>query len=364
MATSFTNRTAENVTACIYDMNERFDVADIADEAMLEINGWGTEEHSRLSSAVEKNFKFITSGTVDVIPIVEPKVCAPPISIILPSNCVGVRQKDGIIRALTTHQNTEDTRLTVVLDGIGTKDAAVEEISQVARETRNARVLSTRRSVGYLAAIAAGIEYGPSCPSFTGFIDDDATPLHGDEHFSTLAELLSSNSMLFATGGLAQDIDQPDNPLHSFFNTPNSYSFFADSLRFGIDLTKPHVHGGGGATLMRTNDFVKCLNFARNRGILLGPTISALGRESGLLTQARADMPVIHPTKDTLLDWTITTLKYYAAWGTFRETLRIDTRPYREEYLSKERDAVAMQSTDFQNRYAALIHLRQELKKL
>lgn len=189
----------------------------------------------------------------------------------------------------------------------------------------------------YLAALKSALEalvrVGLEIPEYLGFLDDDAYLF--DNHYNEMVSSLG-DPRVFAVSGMAVDGDN-GNLLHDdFFNIPSIDDLDA-ALKKGYDLTKPHIHGGGGGCLMRGTDFVECLDIATVNNFLLGPTISVYGRARNLETPALHNVLVRHPTKDTFYNWLKMVLRYYRTWGNIGRIIPFDNAAY-EIYLNREKE--------------------------
>jgi len=190
------------------------------------------------------------------------------------------------------------------------------------------------QSLGYLKSIKILIQkIDISKFQYIGFIDDDAYPTVIN-HYNSLISALENDSSLFAVSGLAVDNNSSES-IHNFFNLTNDYLFFRDAYRKGYDLSKPHIHGGGGACLLRKKDFINVLKIAVNHNTLLGPTISVYARSKGYKCIAMNKLLVLHPTKASFFEWILTIRKYYKSWNTLKNKFPI-SEIFWKNYLLKE----------------------------
>lgn len=313
----------------------------VAKDLGLEIEGWTDAQWNKVIDLFQPNQELLKQQHPIVSPfkLMESRVKGSlnkSILLVLPSAGTYPHFLPNLQRLCEVLDSTSQVaKLAVVLDGEQAMKKKDEVISVIDEHDISYNVLGNDRSVGYKGSILQALDcVQTSKYCYIGFIDDDAF-ITQDDHYNKMIKALEDPSV-FAVSGLAVDTFRPGSRIHSFFNIPNSYSFFIEAQNRGYDLTKPHIHGGGGACLARADDFREALNISTENELLLGPTISALGRSYGKMTPAMHDSLVLHPTKHTLYNWLGTIHNYYETWKALPTRLIYSTEPYRNDYLPKE----------------------------
>lgn len=190
-------------------------------------------------------------------------------------------------------------------------------------------------NLGYLQSIKVAVNEIMNLDfSYVGFVDDDAY-VNRMDHYDLLISLLEKCEKLYSVSGLSCD-ENSNSLIHNFLNTTNNYSFFQEAYEQGHMLSKPHIHGGGGACLLRKKDFLTSLDVSLSNNTLLGPTISVLGRSEWYECRAINSSLVLHPTKTTFFEWFCMIRKYGKTWKHLKSLIGLPDN-FTEEYFLKER---------------------------
>lgn len=190
-------------------------------------------------------------------------------------------------------------------------------------------------NLGYLQSIKVAVNEIMNLDfSYVGFVDDDAY-INRTDHYDLLISLLEKCEKLYSVSGLSCD-ENSNSLIHNFLNTTNNYSFFQEAYEQGHTLSKPHIHGGGGACLLRKNDFLASLDVSLSNNTLLGPTISVLGRSEWSECRAINSSLVLHPTKTSFFEWFCMIRKYSETWKHLKSIIGLPDN-FTQEYFLKER---------------------------
>jgi hypothetical protein len=188
--------------------------------------------------------------------------------------------------------------LAIIFDGVDSKSFRVDDDSCI--------IFRNPRNKGYLRAIKTALDFVRNNfldteDIYAGFLDDDARLLDV-EHYLKLIKLLERGYVVVS--GLAVDANS-GYLLHDFFNIPTNIEVVNRAREMGIDISRRHIHGGGGGCLTRLPFLREGVEVALVNDCLLGPTLSALAdlKNKSNVSIATQDTLVLHPTKSTFYDW-------------------------------------------------------------
>lgn len=245
--------------------------------------------------------------------------------------------RKNLRRLLTVMSHTVSRGcLAVVIDNQDPDRRILQEVEKILLKTNLPyNLYCTKKRIGYIPAVNEVITaIKKSHFKYIGFVDDDAYLLN-NHHYNILISILENQNRISAVSGLAVDNDS-SSVIHNFFNLTNKYSFFKKVKSLQYNLSKPHIHGGGGGCLLKSNFFMASLKKSIQYKTLLGPTISAVSKARKYDCRAIQECPVLHPTKSSFFSWLCTVRKYYHSWNAL-ETRFPRIRKSWERYLSQEK---------------------------
>lgn len=217
--------------------------------------------------------------------------------------------------------------------------------------------------VGYIHAMVRVLKekFANKNFDYIGFLDDDAFLLQKDHYLKMLLAL--NDPSVEAVSGLAVDKDNRDT-LHDFFNIGNSYDFLDFARKAKRELSKPHIHGGGGGCLMRAETFRECLCYADKYNVLVGPTVSAIVNSRGNKAVALQSSLVLHKTRSTFYDWLIMVKRYYNSWLQLQSFGAYDKSKYTKVYKPNLEKLMCDYDTVMLSKYQALCNFRRAFRSV
>lgn len=285
----------------------------IGNQMLSEIQHWGDKEYEMLIKVYTKAKPTSKQVPKNSLVLIDKSIKSKfDTLIILPTKGVFPKFISNLQQSIKIIP--QNICLCIVLDGV-IDPILINKVNKILKSSNISYALfNTNKNVGYVHAVKYGYEFmvNPDV-IYTGFLDDDAF-ITRDNHYDFLTNELKTNRNLYAISGLAVDKNN-GNLIHDFFNLSNDYDYYQSLISLQVLIDKPHIHGGGGAMLMRQPDFLDSVNESLRLGTLIGPTISSLARSKGRMVKASVDSLVLHPTSGTLFAWLIQTKKYFNTWS-------------------------------------------------
>jgi len=292
------------------------ETSNIGKKMVAQVSNWNSKEFEFITKIYTKE-KFQWGAKENNLVLLDKNIKSDYSSLILlPTKCEHPDYLSNIYRA--TRVITSDICLGVILDGVPNK-LLVEKIHKILQDSDiNYALYSSEVNVGYVYAIKFAYDsLFTERIRYVGFLDDDAY-ITRDDHYKFLIKGLEQKPNIYAISGLAVDKNN-GGVLHDFFNLGTDFEFYKQLQLSKVFLDRPHIHGGGGAMLMRQPDFLFSVNESLKHGTMIGPTISSLARSKGLEARASAKSLVLHPIKSNLYSWAVITKKYFNSWSILNE---------------------------------------------
>lgn len=333
-----------------------------------EIKQWKDDNWLAINNSLQYSLKDrqnnsgINSSVMDLIKAKQ-SPCFEGCFIILPISRTKTYKKN-LDRLLVIMRRTKKLScLAIVLDNCENPALIADYIIKKLSLTKIPYYLfQNSQPIGYLKTIKTLIQkIDVSEFQYIGFIDDDAYPTTIN-HYNLLISALENDDSLFAVSGLAVD-NNSSQSIHDFFNLANDYLFFRKAYKKGYDLSKPHIHGGGGACLLRKKDFIESLKIAIKYNTLLGPTISVYGRFKSYKCSAINKLLVLHPTKASFFEWILTIRRYYSSWNVLKNKFPISEIFWKDYLLKEQRIFLELRKGAEFKKYCLLKEFRSQFEK-
>lgn len=173
--------------------------------------------------------------------------------------------------------------------------------------------------INLILKIFNSVDFIDTKTTFLWLVDDDCKILKYSNKLNHLDYLLLkiSSGVLFS-GGECLDLRTNISWFHNFVSFPYKPYFIY------LIQPVPYTRGGGGGALFRIKDGPQCIPKSILPGIYINafmfnkmsiPQIKEIIKNKfNYFINSDPNIPVIHPAKDNLINWTLTRIKYRESW--------------------------------------------------
>ncbi len=254
----------------------------VSSHIITEIKHWRKSEWKKVENACfvtrKYNLQKLNLIANQSLTISERIKYRPNTQVIIPTTGKYLYMQRNLQRLIEI-SSADQLSVRIIFDGVDITNPIISKISKdLSNSKLDYQIVLTPKNLGYkesMYMLLSQLSYHK--PQYTVFMDDDAFIIK-ENHIKVLKQKLEQNNKIEAISGLAVDT-MNGSILHDFFNIDSDIKLIQRALEKGVQLDKPHIHGGGGITMMKTNDFIKRLEQSLKNGYLFGPLVSGYARK-------------------------------------------------------------------------------------